>query len=123
VHADLDTLATALYVRIDDELKASPQLNRWRPKIGIAPQITDAELITVSVMQALLGYRNESRWIRYAPKSIIHLFPPPARTARLQQAAAESDVVTFRLCRCLSCVNAGLSRCRGIRAATSCGRS
>lgn len=28
---DLDTLATALYVKIDDELKASPQLNRYRP--------------------------------------------------------------------------------------------
>ena len=40
--------------KIDDELKASPQLNRWRPKVGIAPKITDAELITVSVMQALL---------------------------------------------------------------------
>ena len=59
MHVDLDTLATALYVRIDDEMKASPQLNRWRPAVGIAPQITDAELITVSVMQALLGYHRE----------------------------------------------------------------
>ncbi len=75
VHVDLDTLATALYVRIDDELKAPPQLNRWRPAVGIAPRITDAELITVSVMQALLGYHNESRWIRHARKAIIHLFP------------------------------------------------
>ncbi|GAA2532631.1 hypothetical protein GCM10010201_35200 [Pilimelia columellifera subsp. columellifera] len=75
MHVDLDTLATALYVRIDDELKASPQLNRWRPAVGITPRITDAELITVSVMQALLGYHNESRWIRYARGPIIHLFP------------------------------------------------
>ncbi len=75
MHVDLDTLATALYVRIGDEMKASPQLNRWRPAVGIALRITDAELITVSVMQALLGYHNESRWIRYARKSIIHLFP------------------------------------------------
>jgi hypothetical protein len=75
VYVDLDTLATALYCRIDDELKASPQLSRWRPAVGIAPKITDAELITVSVMQALLGFHNESRWIRYARKSIIHLFP------------------------------------------------
>ena len=75
MHTDLDTLATALYVRIDDEMKACPQLNRWRPKVGIAPRITDAELITVAVMQALLGYHNESRWIRYARKAIIHLFP------------------------------------------------
>src|SRR5207247_9817649 len=75
VHVDLDTLATALYVRIDDEMKASPQLNRWRPAVGIAPRITDAELITVLVMQALLGYHNESRWIRSARKSIFHLLP------------------------------------------------
>ncbi|MGX6605135.1 IS982 family transposase [Micromonosporaceae bacterium Da 78-11] len=75
MRVDLDTLATALYVRIDDELKASPQLNRWRPAVGIAPRITDAELITLSVMQVLLGYHNESRWVRYARKSVIHLFP------------------------------------------------
>jgi len=75
VHVDLDTLATALYVRVDDELKASPQLNRWRPRVGITPKITDAELITVAVMQVLLGYHDESRWIRYARKALIHLFP------------------------------------------------
>jgi len=41
----LDTLATALYVRTDDLLKASPERAPWRPKIGIAPRISDAELI------------------------------------------------------------------------------
>jgi hypothetical protein len=75
VHTDLDTLATALYVKIDDELKARPELNRRRPKVGIAPKITDAELVTVAVMQALLGYHDEARWIRYARKAIIHMFP------------------------------------------------
>jgi hypothetical protein len=55
-------------VKVDDELKTSPQLNRWRPNVGIAPKITDAELITVAVMQVLLGYPNESRWIRYAAR-------------------------------------------------------
>jgi hypothetical protein len=34
----VNTRATALYVRIDDEMKVSPRLNRWRPKIGIAPR-------------------------------------------------------------------------------------
>ncbi len=75
VHVDLDTLATALYVRIDDELKASPQINRQRPKVGIAPKITDAELLTVSVLQALLGYHKEARWLRFARRGIRHLFP------------------------------------------------
>ena len=80
MHADLDTLATALYCRIDDELKASPQ-------------ITDAELITVSVMQVLLGYHRESRWLRYARKSIRHLFPylskQPGYNKRLRNLTAQ----------------------------------
>lgn len=75
MHVDLDTLATALYVKIDDEMKASPGLNRWRPTIGIAPKITDAELITLAVLQALLGYHKETRWIRFAHKHLTYLFP------------------------------------------------
>lgn len=75
MHVDLDTLATALYVKIDDALKASPQLNRYRPGIGIVPKITDAELITVAVLQVLLGHYNETRWLRRARKDIGHLFP------------------------------------------------
>lgn len=93
MHVDLDTLATALYVRIDDELKASPQLNRWRPRVGIAPRITDAELITVSMMQVLLGFHDESRWIRHARKAVIHLFPAlpkqPGYNKRLRALGAQ----------------------------------
>jgi hypothetical protein len=51
--ADLDTLATALYVRVDDALKDDPALAPWRPAVGIAPKLSDAELVTVAVMQAL----------------------------------------------------------------------
>lgn len=75
MHVDLDTLATALYVKIDDGLKASPQVNRYRPDTGIVPKITDAELITVAVLQVLLGHYNETRWLRRAGKDIGHLFP------------------------------------------------
>jgi DDE family transposase len=75
VHVDLDTLATALYVRIDDALKTTPSLNRWRPRVGITPKLTDAELLTVAVLQALLGYHSEARWLRYARTALIHLFP------------------------------------------------
>src|ERR687897_3499827 len=73
--ADLDTLATALYVRTDDLLKASPERAPWRPKIGIAPKISDAELITLAVMQALLGHASEARWLRHAHAHLRHLFP------------------------------------------------
>ncbi|MDQ0765406.1 hypothetical protein QF027_008041 [Streptomyces canus] len=46
---ELDTLATALYVKTDDLLKASPHLAPWRPAVGIAPKLTDAELVTLAV--------------------------------------------------------------------------
>jgi hypothetical protein len=31
----------------------------WRPEAGIEPQLSDAELVTLAVMQALLGYTSE----------------------------------------------------------------
>jgi hypothetical protein len=75
VDADLDTLATALYVRTDDLLKTAPERAPWRPAAGIFPKISDAELVTLAVMQALLGYVSEARWLRFAGKSLRELFP------------------------------------------------
>jgi hypothetical protein len=75
VDADLDTLATALYVTIDDLLKQAPHLAPWRPRVGIAPRLSDAELVTLAVMQALLGFTSEARWLRYAGRHLRHLFP------------------------------------------------
>jgi hypothetical protein len=75
VDADLDTLATALYVRSDDLLKTCPQRAPWRPPVGISPELSDAELVTLAVLQALLGYVSEARWLRFARKQLRGLFP------------------------------------------------
>ena len=72
---DLDTLATALYVTVDDLLKTSPHLAPWRPAVGIAPKLSDAELVTLAVLQALLGFTSEARWLRHAGRHLRHLFP------------------------------------------------
>jgi hypothetical protein len=91
VDADLDTLATALYVRTDDLLKVCPQQAPVRPRVGIRPRITDAELITLAVMQALLGRTSEARWLRYAHTQLRHLFPylpqQPGYNKRLRRLA------------------------------------
>jgi hypothetical protein len=91
VDADLDTLATALYVKIDDLLKGAPQLAPWRPAVGIAPKLTDAELVTLAVLQALLGFCSEARWLRYAHAHLGQLFPylpqQPGYNKRLRAAA------------------------------------
>jgi hypothetical protein len=66
VDTDLDTLATALYVKVDDALKDDPRLTHRRPAVGIAPKLSDAELITLSVIQAFLGFTSETRCLRFA---------------------------------------------------------
>lgn len=73
--ADLDSLATALYAKTDDPLKGSPRIAPCRPAIGIAPQLTDAELVTLAMMQAMLGFTSEAKWLRYARAHLRHLFP------------------------------------------------
>ncbi|MGW4621727.1 IS982 family transposase [Streptomyces sp. NPDC004592] len=95
---NLDTLATALYVKTDDLLKTSPHLDPYRPDVGIAPRLSDAELITLSVIQALRGFTSEARWIRYARSNLRHLFPylpkQPGYNKRLRKAAGLIQQVT-----------------------------
>ncbi len=66
MNPDLDTLATRLYVTIDDLLIEHPQWAPERPTVVIAPKLTDAELLTLAVLQALLGFTSEARFIRHA---------------------------------------------------------
>jgi hypothetical protein len=75
VDADLDTLATALYVTADDFLADNPQHRPWRPQVGLTPRLSDAELITLVVLQALLGFTSEARWLRYADAHLRAMFP------------------------------------------------
>lgn len=88
---ELDTLATALYVRTDDLLKESPQLAPWRPATGITPQLSGAELVTLAVLQSLPGFTSGARWVRYARAHLGHLFPylpqQPGYNQRLRAAA------------------------------------
>ncbi|QYC40396.1 hypothetical protein Nocox_13900 [Nonomuraea coxensis DSM 45129] len=87
---ELNTLATALYVKIDDQLIASPDLAPERPQAGIQPRLSDAELVTLAVLSALLGFTSERRWLRYARAHLSGLFPylpgQPGHNKRLRAA-------------------------------------
>jgi hypothetical protein len=75
LEADLDTLATAVYVTVDDLLIAHPEICPPRPTIGLAPITTDAEIVTLAVLAQLLGFTNESRWVRWAKTHMTSYFP------------------------------------------------
>jgi hypothetical protein len=68
VTTDLNTLLTALHVKIDDHLA-----NTCR--IGRSPKLTDAELVTLAVAQALLGFTSEARWLRFLLVRMPGAFP------------------------------------------------
>ena len=101
--ADMDTLATALYVKTDDALKASPQFAPLRPAVGIDPELSDAELVTLAVMQALPGFTSEARWLRHAREHLRHLFPylprQPGYNKRLRGLAATMSWLISMLAR------------------------
>jgi hypothetical protein len=91
---NLNTLATALYVKIDDLLKDSPQLARWRPKVGIVPTLSDSELVTLAVMSALLGYVSERRWLRHVRVELAGMFPYlPGQSGYNKRLRAASGLV------------------------------
>ena len=70
VTTDLDTLLTALYVLVDDEVIVSGPPRRGHPK-----RLADAELVCLAVAQVLLGARSEHHWLRLCYGRLGHLFP------------------------------------------------
>jgi hypothetical protein len=103
MNTDLDALAIGLYVTIDDLLIDHPDWAPERPTVGIAPKLTDAELITLAVIQALLGFTSEARFIRHARTHLGSLFPylpqRPGYNKRLRHAAATMQHIIAALAR------------------------
>ena len=82
MNPDLDTLATTVYVTVDDLLIQHPEWVPERPAVGIAPKLSDAELVTLAVIQSLLRYTSEARFLRYAHAHLRPWFPYlPTRSA------------------------------------------
>ena len=66
---NLDTLVTALYVKIDDDWADLARLP------GRPPKLSHSELLCLAVMQAMLGFHSEARWLRHVRMHYRHLFP------------------------------------------------
>jgi hypothetical protein len=71
--ADLDTLLTAVYVELTDQIIPAGGFTRRGP--GRPPEVTDAELVCLAVAQVLLRYDDERHWLRAAAGQVGHLFP------------------------------------------------
>jgi Transposase DDE domain len=65
--ADLDLLLTTVFVTADDLLPERPGNARRT--------VTDAEVVTLAVGQAIMGIPSDRRFLRVAAKRLNHLFP------------------------------------------------
>src|SRR5512144_3388351 len=65
--ADLDLLLTTVFVTSDDLLPERAENARRR--------ITDAEVVTLCVAQAIMGIPSDQRFLQVAAKRLGHLFP------------------------------------------------
>jgi hypothetical protein len=71
--ADLDTLCTVVYCTADDLLpEARPNARR---------RVSDAEIVTLCVAQAIMGIPSDRRFLAVARKRLDHLFPDLPRQA------------------------------------------
>ena len=67
MHADLDTLCIAVYCTADDLL---PERAANARRL-----VTDAELVTLCVAQAIMGIPSDRRFLALAGRQLGHLFP------------------------------------------------
>jgi hypothetical protein len=84
--ADLDLLLIAVFCTADDLL---PEPARNARRI-----LTDAEVVTLAVAQAIMGIPSDARFIKTARKQLTHLFPTlPNRSGYLKRRQALSDTI------------------------------
>jgi hypothetical protein len=76
--ADLDLLLTAVFCAADDLLPKRARNARRR--------ITDAEVVTLCVAQAVLGISSDRQFLRAARRQLAELFPLLAQPGRLLEA-------------------------------------
>jgi Transposase DDE domain len=84
--ADLDLLLIAVYCMADDFLPHRPGNARRK--------ISDAELVTLCIAQAMMGVPSDARFLRAARRQLGHLFPHlPERTAFHKRRLRLSGVI------------------------------
>ena len=86
--ADLDTLCTVVYCTADDLLPEARANARRR--------VTDAELVTLCVAQAIMGIPSDRRFLAVAGKRLVHLFPDlPGQSAYFKRRRRLADAIEW----------------------------
>jgi hypothetical protein len=86
--ADLDTLCIAVYCTADDLLPEAPGNARR--------MVTDAEVVTLCVAQAIMGIPSDRRFLKMARRQLGHLFPKlPAQPGYFKRRRQLADTLEW----------------------------
>jgi hypothetical protein len=86
--ADLDTLCTVVHCAAADLLPVARRNKRRR--------ITDAELVTLCVAQAIMGIPSDRRFLAVARKHLVRLFPVlPSQLAYWKRRRRLADAIEW----------------------------
>jgi hypothetical protein len=88
--ADLDTLCTVVYCTADDLLPEAKGNARRR--------VSDAEVVTLCVAQAIMGIPSDRRFLAAAAKRLDHLFPRlPSQAGYFKRRRRLADTIDWLL--------------------------
>ena len=79
-----------------------PDLALPRPAAGIVPALSDAELLTLAVMSALMGFTSERRWLRYAGENLAGMFPRRIGQSGYNKRVRKAFALFIRVIRMLA---------------------
>lgn len=83
-------------------LRDWPDLAPARPVTGTPVTLSDAELLTMAVMSALLGFRSERRWLRYVSAHLAGMFPQRIGQSGYNKRLRKAFFLFIRVIRMLS---------------------
>ena len=92
--ASIEEQMTAVYVFVDDYLKAHPRQTQWRRSNHRDPEFTDAEVITIGLLQGSLGAATLKQAYLFVAANCAAAFPRlPCYSQWLARLHALSGVV------------------------------
>lgn len=92
--ATIEHQLTESYCFVDDYLKTHPELARWRRSNNAEPAFTDAEVITIAVMQGCLGCETLAKTYELISENSASAFPTmPCYKRWIARLHALSEIV------------------------------
>jgi IS5 family transposase len=75
MNSSINDQMTDIYVFIDDFLKAHPTLSNWRRSANSSPLFTDAEVLTIALMQGCIGCATLKQTYNLIARNFASAFP------------------------------------------------